>query len=81
MVRNDEYFAKVFMNPAFHFSSFLYGMVMCLVYLRFKKERGFEAALRNSFSSRLMEMIRHNQAPRYLVYMIGLLCMASAVVW
>ena len=60
MVNNDEFFAKVLMNPAFHFSSFLYGIVLCLVYLRFKKERGYQSALRNSFSSRLMEMIRHN---------------------
>jgi len=81
MVRNDEFFAKVFMNPLFHLSSFLFGMIMCLVYLRFRKERGYASALRNSFSSRMMEMIRHNQAPRYLMYLVALSCIISAVLW
>ena len=39
MVSNDEFYAKVFMSPIMHFSSFFLGIIFCLVFLRFKNER------------------------------------------
>jgi len=81
IVMNDEFFAKVYMNPIFHFSSFLYGIVMSLVYYRFKKERGYASALRNSISSRMMELIRHNNSMRYIMYLIAISCIISSVLW
>ena len=78
---SEEFFSKVFMNPIFHFSSFFFGICMSLVYIRFRKERGHITALKNSFSSRLIEMIRHNQAPRYFIYLIGVICIAGSILW
>jgi peptidoglycan/LPS O-acetylase OafA/YrhL len=60
MISNDEFFSKVFMNPLFHFSSFFYGILMSLTYIRFRRERGHVTALQNSFPSRMIELIRHN---------------------
>ena len=81
MAMNEEFFTKVFMNPAYNFTSFFYGMLMSLVYMRFRKERGYQSELRNSFSSRLMEMIRHNPPIRYLIYLVGLSLMISTILW
>lgn len=60
MIMSEEFYAKVFMTPIYHFTSFFYGIAMSIVYIRFRKERGHVSALRNSISSRLIEMIRHN---------------------
>ena len=81
MISQDEFFSKKFMNPLFHLSSFFFGIVMSLVYIRFRRERGHVSALRNSFPSRLIEMIRHNQGPRYFLYLMGILCMFGSVIW
>lgn len=78
---SEEFFSKVFMNPLFHLSSFFLGICMSLVYVRFRKERGHISALKNSFSSRLIEMLRHNQAPRYFIYMIGIFCIFASILW
>ena len=69
------------MNPVYHFTSFFYGIAMSIVYIRFRKERGHVSALRNSISSRIIEMIRHNQSPRYLMYFCGVMCMGSSILW
>ena len=69
------------MNPLYHFSSFYLGMIMCLVYMRFKEERAEASAANNSFSSRLLEMISYNALPRYLIYLFGLCCLISTVFW
>lgn len=81
MILNDEFFAKVFMNPLFHFSSFMYGISMSMIYYRFKLERGYPRTLNNSFSSRMMELIRHNNTVRYVLYLIALSCMLSSIMW
>lgn len=81
IIQSEEFFAKVFMNPIYHFTSFFYGIAMSIVYIRFRKERGHVSALRNSISSRLIEMIRHNQAPRYLMYFCAILCIGSSILW
>jgi hypothetical protein len=60
MIMSEQFYAKVFMNPLYHFTSFFYGIVVSIIYIRFRKERGHVSALRNSLSSRLIEMIRHN---------------------
>jgi len=81
MVKNEDFYAKIFMNPIYHASSFLYGIALCLIYNRFCRERGYESALRNSLSSRLMEFFRHNQAPRYVLYLCSLSCMMASIFW
>ena len=77
----EAFFAKVFMNPLYHFSSFYLGMLLCLVYLRFKEERAAGTAEQDSLSSRFVEMLTHNAAPRYIVYFIGLVCLIGSVLW
>jgi len=81
IIMSEPFFAKVFMNPLYHFTSFFYGIAMCIVYIRFRKERGHVSALKNSISSRLIEMIRHNQAPRYIMYFCAFLCIGSSILW
>lgn len=29
----------------------------------------------------MIEMIRHNQAPRYFLYMVGVFCIAASILW
>lgn len=60
IIMSEEFYAKVFMNPVYHFTSFFYGIAMSIVYIRFRKERGHVSAIKNSISSRIIEMIRHN---------------------
>mmetsp|Transcript_22992 Transcript_22992/g.35518 ORF Transcript_22992/g.35518 Transcript_22992/m.35518 type:complete len:343 (+) Transcript_22992:1532-2560(+) len=81
MVLNNAFFTEVFMNPLFHLSSFYFGMMMSLVYLRFKEERLDRGSLRNSFSSRFLEMICNNAVPRYILYFIALLAISGAIFW
>ena len=81
MVMNDEFFAKVFMNPLSHLFTFLFGIYMSLVYTRYRKERGYASAIANSFSSRSMEMIRHNVGPRYILYLVAMTLMVTAILW
>lgn len=81
MVKNEDFYARIFMNPLYHASSFFYGIALCLIYNRFCLERGYESSLRNSISSRLMEFFRHNQAPRYVLYLCALSCMITSIFW
>jgi len=71
----------VFSNPLYHFSSFYLGMALCLVYLRFKEERAEGTAATNSFSSRLMESISYNAAPRYVLYILGIALIIGSILW
>jgi len=78
---HGEFFSEVFMNPLFHFSSFFFGMCMSMVYVRFRIERGHVSALKNSFPSRGIEIIRNNQAPRYFLYITGIVVMFASIIW
>jgi hypothetical protein len=77
----EKFYAEVWSNPIYHFSSFYYGMVLCLVYLRFREERAVNTAGTNSFSSRLMESVTYNSGPRYVLYLIGLILIIGSVLW
>lgn len=81
VVRNEEFFAQVYMSPLFHFSSFFLGIIVSLVYMRYIEERAEASAIQNSFSSRLLEMISHNAVPRYSLYLLGLAAMIYSVIW
>lgn len=81
MVRNDKFFNEVFMNPLMHLPTFMFGIYGGLIYYRYKKERGYASALQNSFSSRALEMIRHNTAPRYIIYLLALCLIFSSILW
>lgn len=81
MVRNDEFFNNVFINPLMHVPTFFFGIFAGLIYYRYKKERGYASALQNSFSSRAIEMIRHNTAPRYIMYLMALCLILSSILW
>jgi len=69
------------MNPLYHFTTFFLGMLVCLAYMRFKEERAEASAERNSFVSRALEMICHNAAPRYGLYLLGLGTQVGVVLW
>lgn len=77
----EKFYAHVWSNPIYHFSSFYYGMILCLVYLRFREERAEGSAATNSFSSRLMESITYNSAPRYILYLLGVILLIGSVLW
>lgn len=81
MVRNDNFYNTIFMNPLMHLPTFLLGIFSGLIYYRYRKERGYASAIRNSFTSRALEMIRHNTAPRYIMYLLALCLCASTVLW
>ena len=38
-VMNEEFLAKIYMRPWFHFNSFLLGMVICIAYKKYLTER------------------------------------------
>lgn len=57
IILNDHFYARVFMNPLYHFFSFFMGVMVCFLYMRYLNERGSQSAMRNSFSSRFMHMI------------------------
>lgn len=57
LVMNDDFYAEVFSSPIFQFPSFFYGILNCLIYLRYKNNRLSNSQFRNSFSSRALEMI------------------------
>jgi len=78
---NEEYYAKVFMSPVYHFGSFFLGICLGLIYLGYRQERADENALNNSMASRLIEMLRHNSTPRYCVYLCAILLITASVLW
>jgi len=79
IVMNDDFYAKVFSNPIFQFFSFFWGILNCLIYLRYKNNRGIQNEFRNSLSSRTLEMIKNNSAPRYFIYLIGTVFSISGI--
>jgi hypothetical protein len=81
MVRNDEFFNDVFMNPVMHFPTFLFGVFSAMIYYRYRKERGYASAIKESFTSRALEMVRHNTAPRYIMYLLALCLITSSMLW
>jgi len=80
MVLNDQFFSEVFMTPWYQFSSFYFGIMMSLVYFRFKEDRQDQPP-DASFSSRFLEVICNNSVPRYFMYMLGLFSMVAAIFW
>lgn len=78
---NEEFYSKVFMNPLFHFGSFFYGICLGLVYVRFRKERGDVSGESNSKSSQVYEFFKHNQGPRYIMYLVAIVFMTASVLW
>ena len=38
LVMNEEFFAKVFMNPLYHFSSFFLGIILGTIYWDYKED-------------------------------------------
>lgn len=81
IVKNDEFFGLVYMTPIYHLSSFLLGIYMAMIYYRYRRERGFASAIKNSFSSRALELIRNNTAPRYILYLVALSLMITSLLW
>lgn len=80
VVRNDEFYAKIFMMPYYQAPTFLMGMLSCLIYHQYLGERSNQAA-GNSLSTRFFSLISQNAVPRYFMYLIGLGCMGGAVLW
>jgi hypothetical protein len=81
IVMNDDFYAEVFSNPLFQFFPFFWGILNCLVYMRYKNNRLSNNEFRNSFSSRTLEMIQNNSAPRYFLYLIGIVFFFSGLFW
>lgn len=79
-MQNELFYAKLFMSPISHASTFLMGVLTSLAYLEFIKERSQEPA-GNSASTRFFTLIKQNAPQRYFMYIIGLGCMVGAVLW
>uniref|UniRef100_A0A7S3FYT0 Uncharacterized protein n=1 Tax=Strombidium rassoulzadegani TaxID=1082188 RepID=A0A7S3FYT0_9SPIT len=78
---NEEFYAQVFMNPAFHFPAFLLGIMMSLVYCIFKEEHQKPEASKDSIASRAMEMILNNPPIRYTLYLCGTAAWIGSILW
>lgn len=81
MVGNDEFFSQVYMNPLSHMFSFVWGIYMGISYYKYTNERGYANEVKNSLTTRTLEMISHNTAPRYLVYLFGLSLLVLGIIW
>jgi len=81
IVMNEEFFAKIFMNPLFHFSPFFLGILLSLVYWNFKEERITGNMGVNSIYGRSVEMVRNNRLPRYTGYLLSLALIIGTVYW
>lgn len=78
---NEQFFAEVFMNPLFQCSSFLFGIMLSLVYSRYRADKLDDNIIRDSSSSRAIELVCNNNALRYVLYAISFFLIAEAVLW
>ena len=70
---NNDFYALIFMRPYFHFNSYLWGVILCIAFLRYVQEKVNPNSERNSLSSRIFTFIRANGKIRYPMYLVGLL--------
>ena len=75
IVMNEEFFAKVFMNPLYHSSSFVFGVACALMYRSMFEDRN------ESLSNRVMELILNNSTIRYFGYLFGIALYVLACIW
>jgi len=81
IVQNEALYAKVFMNPLYHFNEFFLGVLLAFVYWNFSQERITENMGVNSIYGRTVEFIRSNTLPRYIIYLIGVAMMVGPIYW
>jgi hypothetical protein len=71
---NTQFLNELFMKPYFHFGAYLWGVVLCLAYVRYAREKsGLIPAdvANNSLSSRAFTFIRSNHVARYVLYVFA----------
>lgn len=81
-----DYLNMVYMKPYFHLNTYIFGVVLALVYLRYLLElrednRENSQMIEVSLSSRLFVFVSENTKIRYACYTIGLLMIAGAYIW
>ena len=76
----EDFFAQVYTNPLFNFSSFFYGMMIALVYINYTKER-LEDEEFKSLPTRFIEKIIESPMVRYMAYVAGLVLVFGSLVW
>jgi hypothetical protein len=77
---NDVYLSKVYMKPWFHFSSYVYGILMCQVYKTYLMERDQEGDSK-SIGSNLLSLIIYNPIIRYVLYVAGIAGVVLMWMW
>ena len=73
---SNAFLEQVFMKPWFHLNVYLWGIVLCLSYIRYVRERsGMVPAevASNSLTSRAYAFIKSNITVRYPMYAVGIL--------
>lgn len=80
VVQNEKFYARIFMSPVYHSTTFLMGVLCGLLYNEYLLERGRQAA-GNSLTTRFFSLVRQNALPRYLMYLVGFGCMIGSVLW
>lgn len=78
--RDTQFYARIFMMPFYHATTFITGVLSALIYHDYLVERSNQAA-GNSLSTRFFSLISQNAIPRYIMYGVGLVCMVGAVLW
>ena len=72
---NNAFLEQIFMKPWFQLNVYLWGVVLCLSYIRYVRERsGLVPAevASNSLTSRAFAFIKSNATVRYPMYVVGL---------
>ena len=71
---NTQFLNELFMKPYFHFSAYLWGVILCLAYVRYAREKsGLIPAdvANNSLSSRAFAFFKSNHLARYVLYAVA----------
>ena len=73
------------MKPYFWINTYVFGIVLCLVYMRYSVEiregDNSDSIIEISRSSRLMAAFKSNNVLRYAGYLLGMAMIAGAVCW
>lgn len=75
---NFEFLSQIFMKPYFHMVSYLWGMILSLIYMSYVKDRVYNPQS-PSFTTRILLAIRDNAILRYSLYFVAFSIMTLVV--
>jgi hypothetical protein len=80
-----NYLNDVYMKPYFWINTYVFGIVLCLVYNRYsielREDDNSDSVVEISRSSRLMVAFKSNNVLRYAGYLLGMVMIACAMCW